>query len=87
MFIGGTIHPAYRARLVRMLSTADNIERNMPGFLTAQQRQQIQDVRDFMRREQQLEHFAPYNRTMVHIRNLERIIMSIPRLGYEESKG
>ena len=86
MFFGGAVHPAYRNRILRMLATLDRVERHEPEMLTAQQRQQIQDARDFLRREQQTEMYAPYNRTIVHVRNLERIVNTIPRLGYEESK-
>lgn len=85
MFVGGAVHPAYRRRLLTILQTLRPMEEQV-GLLSATQRQHIQDARDFLRQEQRREHFAPYNRTIIHIRNLERIIRSVPILGYEETK-
>ena len=88
---GGSIHPRQRNRLQTLLRDVNNILESAPQYLTDTQRTQFQRAFDFYRRyttmSLDLNTPAPYNQTQNHIRNLQRIMETLPYQGYEEAKG
>jgi len=82
---GGAIHPSYRRRLQSLLHTISRIRAAAPHLLTATDIQHINNAIQFERSQSNTTHYAPHNTTLTHIRNMDRIVNSIPT-GHEESK-
>ncbi len=75
------IHPANRQRIQRALRLLTPIL----NTLTPTEQQQIAMALQFIQNESRREYYAPFNQTIVHQRNLERIVNRFDR-GHGEYK-
>lgn len=77
------IHPANRQRIQRALRLLTPIL----NTLTPTEQQQVAMALQFIQTESLRDHYAPFNQTIVHQRNLERIVNRFDRGHGEEKYG
>lgn len=77
------VHPAMRNRIKRALRLLIPIL----NTLTSQEQQKVAMAVEFIEIEQGREHYAPYNQTITHLRNVERIVSRFDRGHGEEKYG